>query len=457
MSEGLPSSRRATDLGFEFTLVTSNGERFELSENAPVTLPCGAVFVIEVTTKVKGNVAKICDYRYNGSSSTVSMCTVSQGRKTLEIRGSRRCLSGWTQYCTATFTIIGQPPVVVANDEDKDTTKTNGSSFDLFVETCDDDPVCYPVVDGRVEVPAGTIFRFVATTTLSKHTASVKEFHYQPDNYIHSAWVTNAVLSKETRRAIVPIECFRTVGACPEWVGRANIDVTVVPILNDRSAAAAPVADVQFQTPLGEKVEREHCASSSVFGKRFVPPWDKTQRACEGCFMNKVADPQGWTAINGDDACNYKDVHVTLENATGEDAPPLAMNDQGDYVVSYGTVLVPKTSRGEVSRIVVQGGCFRVKPIVFEPTSDSDRWKITVYVDLPYAERTYKKKFRVVPAETEEELARILRAKSFRRAIDETTGTLNELRESLERTLEKIRVTQDKLTELKVEEAKIGK
>jgi hypothetical protein len=48
-----------------------------------------------------------------------------------------------------------------------------------------------------------------------------------------------------------------------------------------------------------------------------------------------------------------------------------------------------------------------------------------------------------------------LEGKRLQTAIRNTTDTLNRERESLERAWDKIQVAQDKLTELKVEQAKL--
>lgn len=261
--------RNAAYYGFIFRLVTSSGECHILLEEEPVTLPSGTVFQVEVTASAPQDVASINDYKYEGPCQS-HMCTAVDGKKTLTVYAQRKHDGGWCQHYEATFTIIGEPKVTTTKASarqfavgllgdtrnplgnnwlisqgweltlfvgdqfyvqstmpgeigrslesfayageshlqasvvrrgrhvvtigyrdpieftivgqhyppevhkapslsEENSTKMadtkEGSSYDLFVETCDDDPVCYPVSDdGCVEVPAGTRFRFVATS-----------------------------------------------------------------------------------------------------------------------------------------------------------------------------------------------------------------------------------------------------------------------------------------------------
>jgi hypothetical protein len=455
-------------------------------------------------------------------------------------------------------------------------------SYTLFVVTCDDDAICYPVVGGRVEVPAGVRFLFKATSDMEGHRTHVQSFKYHGSRMVSRAHCVIASIADYEQEAKVTVIETRQHD---NWAARRVVNITVVPILNDRSGAAAPVADVEVTPPLGTDVERERngvmelaaaakdtekdallqlvfynpseefeydsdartvvipagsvfqvgtacsehrihwctyrnqrasdafefvssrepgllkilvspgCVSSctvevnvvptltkarydgiilvsepprkgrvvptcadaeGIAGKRFIPPWnDGKERACEECFLTHVVDPRGWTATTGSGACNYTPMRVWLENADDNNMP-FAENEEGDYLVPYGTRVTVKTDRGEVSRISAGGGYHHTHlPFVFEPC-DSLYWSVDIGISFPGPLRGAKFTFCLRTTETAEEIQAILKEKQLQKAIRDTTEALNHERECLEKTWERIQTAQDRLTELKVEQAKLA-
>lgn len=586
-------SRNAAYYGFGFTLVTSAGECHKLFEEEPVTLPSGTVFEVHVTASAPQDVASINDFKYEGPFQS-HMCTAVEGKKTLTVYAQRKHDGGWCQHYKATFTIIGEPKADEAPplSEEKSTKMADtkeGSSYDLFVETCDDDPVCYPVSDdGRVEVPAGTRFRFVATSNVEGRKASVHCFAYCGEEMLSRVLNTKARVTSFTQVSRVTVTEVRTSDR--RVVKHGTTDVTIIPIPNDRSGCAAPVADLEVTPPLGKDVECKRndtpldrsaassapveekevleqlvfcspceeefaydsdtrtvaippgyvflvntacsghkinwctyhgeralrakdnafvcmakpaalkihvttglhgsctvqvnvfpsvinaeydgliltasepakktytvppCADAEgVHGKRFVPPWSDEERACEECFLTRVGDPRGWKATTGSGACNYTPMRVWLERADND--MPFAENEDGDYLIPYGTKVVARTDRGEISTIRAGDRYYACdRPFDFEPNDDKG-WTATVRVSFKDSQHhTADFKFLLRPDESDDELKVIWEHKRIQNAIWNTTDTLNCARESLEKTWEKIQAAQDKLTELKVQQAKL--
>jgi hypothetical protein len=224
------------------------------------------------------------------------------------------------------------------------------------------------------------------------------------------------------------------------------VHVTVVPILENGDIPSCTDSTTTHSVP--------SCADAEgIPGKRFIPPWNDKERACEECFLTHVVDPSGWRAVVGSGACNYTPMRVWLENA--DDDMPFAKNEEGDYLVPYGTKVVAKTDRGEISRIRAGDAWHRTHlPFEFEPC-DCLCWTATITVSFPGTHRRPEFEFSLRTTETDEEIRAILEGKRLQTAIRNTTDTLNRERESLERAWDKIQVAQDKLTELKVEQAKL--
>ncbi len=200
------------------------------------------------------------------------------------------------------------------------------------------------------------------------------------------------------------------------------------------------------------------CADAEgTYGKRFITPWNDKERACEECFLTRVVDPRGWKATTGSGACNYTPMRVWLERADGDDMP-FAENEKGEYLVPYGTRVVAKTDRGEVHWIFASGCSRRSdKPFEFLPSADaSEYWDVDVGVRADPAEHNLTNfRFRIIPEEDPEELEKAKVKYDLERNIRETDETLIRERKALDRTLNRIQTAQDKLTELKVEQAKL--
>jgi hypothetical protein len=582
-----------------------------LKEGVPLVLKSGTQFKVYARTLVYGSEVYVSRFEYNKQQRSIGECTVADGEHQLTVYGYRRLAAacGDVIYTKRAFTIFGQPPAASLSEEKstKMTDTKEGSSYNLFVETCDDDPVCYPVGDdGRVEVPAGTRFRFVATSNDDNAKVSVTSWHYREKL---GFWLHGSVYStvaRETRVALLHL--------CVKMSACVQVHVTIIPILNDRSGAAAPVADVEVTPPLGKDVERErdgvmslatakethettpavqegsspaydlfvglcdsaptpykavkdgrievpagthirfaarsnlegyyahvqsfkyqgrgmrsraHCESANVvdyaqtatvhviltkiidksvtrresttiaiipaveaasflgkdveydgiiltttepakkthsvpvcadaegtYGKRFIPPWNDKERACEECFLTRVVDPRGWKATTGSGACKYTPMRVWLERADDDDMP-FAENDQGEYLVPYGTRVVAKTDRGMIDQVQAGGVSHYDRPFTFSPIVQCPSWNVYVKVVFGGLASSCLFTFRLRPAEPDEELKVIWEQNRVQDAIRNTTQTLNDARESLEKTWEKIQAAQDKLTELKVEQAKL--
>jgi hypothetical protein len=489
------------DNGFLFKLVTSSGQTHALNENRPLTLACGTEFHVEVSTAVHDSSATLISCEYLNGLRTI--CTVAHGRNVLRVNADRSVPCRGMIVTQAAFVIIGQSASGALSDQKMTENKGPVSpfpSYNLFVETCDDDPICYPVVDRRVEVPSGVCIRFTTTSDVESCTLEVRDVLYR-ENGKGRRWrpglpykVAHSVVVATLELTVLERGGFGLV--------LPPVDVTIVPVPNDRSGAAAPVADVQVDVPLGKATESIHLATpcpktyktvladsakcirdqekrdvplekmyeqmatlrshtpacgdaEGVLGKRFIPPWNKEERACEECFLTRVTDPSGWRAVTGSSACNYTPMRVRLTRA--DDDVPFCVNEDGEWLIPYGTQVMAKTDRGDISNVIA-GDLYRDVnvPFTFEP----DRcltWKAIVRVVFSDPLRSGDFKFCLRTDETEEELEPIWEQTRLQNAIHNATDTLNRERESLERTWEKIQVTQDKLAELKVEQAKLAK
>ncbi|MDD1679933.1 MAG: hypothetical protein LUO93_12210, partial [Methanomicrobiales archaeon] len=162
-----------------FKLVTSSGQTHALNETRPLTLACGTEFHVEVSTVVDGSSATLLSYEYLNLYRKI--CTVAHGRNVLRVNADRSVPCRGTIVTQTAFVIIGQSASGALSDQKMTENKgpVSPSSYNLFVETCDDDPICYPVVDGRVEVPVGVCIRFRATSDVDGCTLEVRDILYR--------------------------------------------------------------------------------------------------------------------------------------------------------------------------------------------------------------------------------------------------------------------------------------
>lgn len=394
-------------------------------------------------------------------------------------------------------------------------------SYELFVETCDADRLCYPVVDGRVEVPVGARFRFAASCDVEGFKANVFSFVYQDTTSFDSAAVANNVYpaylqltiqdpsgkayTKDVSVAVVPVYHyfalydfrFRLVFRHGDRIFHLNSEGECVGVpLCSKYIIECPTEGYQIMYPLtyGRRNEQMYvnvrllhketkteilqkvaltcsccCCSAAAaastprkvplcaeakgsLGKRFVPPWDSSQRACEECFLTRVENPKGWTVVNGDDACNYEPLSVTLTCAKSD--TPLIQDADGSFKVPYGTVLGHALTKGTVKSRVIDGQHLQKDvPLIFKPTRNHRRKKIVLHIEV--GPQTIKRKFHLVPAESEEELERLFKRDELACSIASTEKITENLRESLRCTLEMLEANQAELVKLRVEEARL--
>jgi hypothetical protein len=166
-----------------------------------------------------------------------------------------------------------------------------------------------------------------------------------------------------------------------------------------------------------------------------------------------VENPKGWTVVNGDDACNYEPLCVTL--VCTKSSTPLARDSDGVFKVPYGTVIGHTLTKGTVNaRVVDRQYLRRDVPLIFKPTRNHRRRKIVLHVGLG-PRITIKHKFHLVPAESEEELERLFKRDELACSIASTEKISKNLKESLRCTLEMIEANQAELVKLRVEEARL--
>jgi hypothetical protein len=200
------------------------------------------------------------------------------------------------------------------------------------------------------------------------------------------------------------------------------------------------------------------CADAcGVLGKRFVPPWDPEQVACEECFLTRVEDPQGWTVVVGKRPCNYEPFRVQLVRSYSE--IPFLEDDDGTLKVPYGSSVKLRVDAKHAVNVtymqISDKPCLTDTTFCYTPTRKPEVWKICVSLFHSATERTTAHTFHLTASESDEELERLFRRDELARSIVSVEQTTKDLRESLQRTLEKMDVTQAKLVQLRVEQAKL--